>query len=108
MDEDEYIKSNLRLWNEWTSIHEKSEHYDLEGFKAGKSSLNSLEVEELGDVSGKSLLHLQCHFGKDTLSWASELATLGATVTGADFSGRAIALAQSLSRELNVPTTFVC
>lgn len=100
----EYTKSNLHLWNEWTSIHEKSEHYDLEGFKAGQSSLNALEMEELGDVSGKSLLHLQCHFGKDTLSWAR----LGATVTGADFSDRAIALAQSLSRELNIPATFVC
>lgn len=100
---DEYTKSNLQLWNEWTSIHEKSEYYDLEGFKAGKSSLRPLEIGELGDVAGKSLLHLQCHFGKDTLSWAR----LGAHVTGADFSDRAIALAQSLSRELGIPASFV-
>ena len=101
---DEYTKSNLLLWNEWTSIHEKSEYYNVEGFKAGKSSLHPLEVEEMGDVAGKSLLHLQCHFGKDTLSWAR----LGASVTGADFSDRAIALARSLSAELGIPATFVC
>src|SRR5438874_1743175 len=100
---DEYRKSNLQLWNEWTSIHEKSEFYHLEAFKAGKSSLSDLEIKELGDVAGKSLLHLQCHFGKDTLSWAR----LGANVTGADFSDRAIALARSLSSELNISATFV-
>src|SRR6476469_1180702 len=101
---DEYTKSNLQLWNEWASIHVKSDHYGLEAFKAGKSSVRPLEIEELGDVSGKSLLHLQCHFGKDTLSWAR----LGANATGADFSDRAIALAQSLSRELNILANFVC
>ena len=64
---DEFIKANLGLWNEWTEVHEKSEFYDVEGFKAGKLSLRPLEVAELGDVSGRSLLHLQCHFGLDTL-----------------------------------------
>src|SRR5215212_1802878 len=101
---DEYIASNRRLWNDWTSIHEQSAHYDLSGFKAGKSSLTSVDVAEVGPVVGKSLLHLQCHFGKDTLSWAR----LGAVVTGADFSDRAVALARSLSAELAIPATFVC
>ena len=99
-----HVQANRDLWNEWTPIHEKSTFYDLAGFKAGKSSLRSLELEEVGDVAGKSLLHLQCHFGKDSLSWAR----LGARVTGVDFSERAIALARSLSRELGIEADFVC
>jgi SAM-dependent methyltransferase len=95
---------NLARWNELAGIHARSEFYDLEGFKAGKSSLRSIEVEELGDVAGKSLLHLQCHFGIDTLSWVRR----GARVTGVDFSEEAIALARSLSRELGLDARFVC
>jgi SAM-dependent methyltransferase len=75
----------------------------VEGFKAGTSSLRALEVEELGDVAGKSLLHLQCHFGLDTLSWARR----GATVTGADFSDHAIAAAGALAKEVNLTARFV-
>ena len=100
---DEFVKANLGLWNEWTEIHETSEFYDLEGFRAGRSSLHSIERDELGEVAGKRLLHLQCHFGLDTLSWAR----LGATATGVDFSERAIALARSLSAELALPAMFV-
>ena len=67
---DEYLKNNQDLWDEITPIHARSEFYDLEGFKAGKSTLVCpIEIEEMGDVSGKSLLHLQCHFGMDTLFW---------------------------------------
>lgn len=77
---------------------------DLPGFKAGKSSLRPTCRAELTDVAGRSLLHLQCHFGLDTLSWARK----GAIVTGVDFSDRSIALAQSLSSELGIPATFVC
>ncbi|MGB8656941.1 MAG: class I SAM-dependent methyltransferase [Candidatus Zixiibacteriota bacterium] len=101
---DKYLKTNLDLWNEWTPIHEKSEFYDVEGFKAGRCTLHSTELKELGDVSGKSLLHLQCHFGMDTMSWAR----LGAKVTGVDFSDRAIALAKSLSQELSIEANFIC
>lgn len=99
----EYIKSNEDLWNHWTELHEKSEFYDVAGFKAGKLTLGDTEKEELGDVAGKSLLHLQCHFGLDTLSWAR----LGASVTGVDFSEKAIALANSLSLQTGTPATFV-
>lgn len=99
----DYRQTNLQLWNNWTTLHEKSEFYDVEGFKAGKIRLRSIEREELGDVSGKSLLHLQCHFGLDTMSWAR----LGAHVTGVDFSDRSIALARSLSEELGIPARFV-
>ncbi|MGI8586436.1 MAG: class I SAM-dependent methyltransferase [Chloroflexia bacterium] len=100
---DEYIASNKQLWDHWTRLHEKSEFYDLPGFKAGRDSLNPTEVAEVGDVAGKSLLHLQCHFGMDTLSWARR----GAKVTGADLSTVAIQLARSLSAELGIEASFV-
>lgn len=100
---DEILKANQQLWNEWTAEHEKSAFYDVEGFKAGKERLKIIELEEVGDVRGKSMLHLQCHFGLDTLAWARH----GAIVTGVDLSTDSIALAQSLSRELNIPATFV-
>jgi SAM-dependent methyltransferase len=101
---DNYSNFNRELWNEITPIHAKSEFYDVDGFKNGKSSmLYSIELEEMGDVTGKSLLHLQCHFGMDTLSWARR----GAKVTGVDFSDRAIDLARSLSKELNIEAEFV-
>jgi SAM-dependent methyltransferase len=103
MGMDDYLAANRALWDEWTAIHQTSSFYDLEGFKRGGSRLRDYEVEEVGDVAGKSLLHLQCHFGIDTLSWAR----LGARVTGADFSDRAIELARSLAAELGVDATFV-
>jgi len=101
---DDYTRTNLDHWNELVSLHAQSKFYDLQSFKAGNSTLKPIEVEELGDVAGKSLLHLQCHFGLDTLSWARR----GAQVTGADFSDQAIALAQSLSQELEIKANFVC
>ncbi|HEV2762527.1 MAG TPA: class I SAM-dependent methyltransferase, partial [Pyrinomonadaceae bacterium] len=102
MNED-YFKANRTLWDASTAIHERSAFYDVPGFKAGKSSLKPVELEEVGDVRGKSLLHLQCHFGLDTLSWAR----LGARVTGVDFSPEAVRLARSLAAELNLEARFV-
>ncbi len=78
---DKYIKTNRDHWNELAPINAKSDFYDIESFKKGKLSLLPIEEEELGNTAGKSLLHLQCHFGLDTLSWAR----LGAAVTGVDF-----------------------
>lgn len=101
---DSHLSTNRAHWNERVPLHRDSAFYDLASFKAGRSSLKSIEREELGAVADKSLLHLQCHFGLDTLSWAR----LGADVTGADFSDEAIALAQSLSAELAIPARFVC
>jgi SAM-dependent methyltransferase len=101
---DPYLQANRELWDEITPIHEQSELYDVPGFKAGKNTLRSTELEEVGDVSGKSLLHLQCHFGMDTLSWAR----LGARATGVDFSQKAIDLARSLSRETGLQADFIC
>lgn len=98
------FEANKDGWNKRTTIHKTSDFYDVPTFLSGKSSLNKLELEEMGDVTGKSLLHLQCHFGLDTLSWARE----GAEVTGVDFSETAIDYARELSVESNIPANFVC
>jgi SAM-dependent methyltransferase len=96
-------EANRNLWNVWTPIHQRSRLYGLDRFRAGESSLQPAEVELLGDVSGKSLLHLQCHFGMDTLSWAR----LGARVTGVDISDEAIELARRLAAEQALPARFI-
>lgn len=101
---DKYTRQNLKLWNAATPIHIKSDFYNVAGFKAGQNRLKSIEMEEVGDVRGKSLLHLQCHFGLDTLSWAR----LGAKVTGADFSEKAIEYAKKLAEETGIEADFVC
>lgn len=85
-------------------MHVETAFYDVESFKQGRNSLRPLEREELGDVTGRSLLHLQCHFGQDTLSWAR----LGARVTGADFSEEAITVARSLAAEVGLEARFIC
>ncbi len=100
----DYIDTNRALWDRWTKLHAASAFYDVDGFKEGQSTLMPVEREELGEVAGKTLLHLQCHFGLDTLSWARE----GARVTGVDFSPGAIDMARSLSEELDIPATFLC
>src|SRR2546421_13022633 len=88
-NDSERMSQNRRGWAFRTEVHLKSDFYDLASFRKGGIALRPLEQEELGDVRGRSLLHLQCHFGMDTLSWAR----LGAHVTGADFSEEAIAAA---------------
>jgi SAM-dependent methyltransferase len=100
---DKYCKQNRSRWNELTPVHEKSPGYDVAGFKAGRNTIMDLELKEVGDVEGKSLLHLQCHFGLDTLSWAR----LGAKATGVDFSGEAIKLARKLSKETGIKADFI-
>src|SRR6266566_741990 len=92
-----------RHWDEVVAIHARSAFYDLDGFKRGACALSDIELSEIGDVAGRTLLHLQCHFGMGSLSWAR----LGAQVTGVDFSEQAIALARSLSEELDISAEFV-
>jgi 2-polyprenyl-3-methyl-5-hydroxy-6-metoxy-1,4-benzoquinol methylase len=99
-----YFEENKQSWNKRTIVHKDSAFYDLASFKKGKSSLNKIELEELGDVSGKSLLHLQCHFGMDTMSWAR----LGANCVGVDISDEAINLAIEINAELKLDAEFVC
>jgi len=103
----EYFSVNQKTWDEWARYHVGSRFYDLEGFKAGqrtgRAGLDALETALVGDVAGKSLLHLQCHFGLDTLAWARR----GARATGVDFSEEAIRAARALAGELGLPATFV-
>lgn len=101
---DNYIAINRASWNEKVDPHVQSEFYDLDGFIKGNSSLNSIELELLGDVKGKSILHLQCHFGQDSLS----LARMGAKVTGVDLSDKAITKANELAEQLKLDATFIC
>ena len=89
---DKYLMSNRALWDEWTGINYRSVFYRVADFKAGLNKLRPYEMAEIGPVDGKQLLHLQCHFGLDTLCWAR----LGARVTGIDFSDAAISQARAL------------
>jgi SAM-dependent methyltransferase len=102
---DDVLRSNRELWDAWTTIHLDSAFYDVASFRTGERAirLSDYERAEVGPVEGRSLLHLQCHFGLDTLSWAR----LGANVTGADFSQNAIDAARALAAELALPATFV-
>ena len=100
---DQRLEVNRRNWNERTPIHAASAFYDVEAFKQGTNALNDIERREVGEVAGKSLLHLQCHFGLDTMSWAR----LGAVATGLDFSDEAVALARKLNAELGLGARFV-
>ena len=102
--EKNYIEINRESWNNRTDAHLESEFYDLEGFKNGNTSLNDIELDLLGDIKGKSILHLQCHFGQDSIS----LSRLGAEVTGVDLSDKAIQSAKKLAKETNTDTTFIC
>lgn len=99
----EYLDINRKSWNERVDTHLSSEFYDMPGFLAGKNSLNEIELELLGDVSGKSILHLQCHFGQDTLS----LARMGAKATGVDLSDKAIEAAKKINQEMNLDAEFI-
>lgn len=100
----DYIQINRQSWNNRVDAHLKSKFYDLDGFLKGKSSLNKIELDLLGDVRGKSILHLQCHFGQDTIS----LSRMGAEVTGIDLSDKAIESAKKIAKETNTNAEFIC
>lgn len=99
-----YFEENKALWNKRTAVHKDSAFYDLPSFLNGRSSLQPIELEALGDVRGKKILHLQCHFGMDSLS----LARMGATVTGVDLSDSSIAEARRLNEQLELNAQFIC
>jgi SAM-dependent methyltransferase len=103
-NEEDYLAINRKAWNARTTVHVSSEFYDTDGFLRGASSLNSIELDLLGDVKGKRILHLQCHFGQDTIS----LHRLGAQVTGIDLSDTSIAEAHKLATKAGANATFIC
>jgi SAM-dependent methyltransferase len=96
-------EANRRHWDAVTPAHVRSKLYDVEGFLAGRNTVPGFMLEEIGDVRGRSLLHLQCHFGMDTLSFAR----LGADVTGADFSGAAVREARRLAKKTGLTARFI-
>ncbi len=102
MSED-WLELNRAMWDERVPIHVAGKFYDVEGFLAGRSSLRPFEPDELGDVNGCTLVHPQCHFGLDTLSWARH----GARVTGIDFSGPAVEAASAIARRAGIEAEFV-
>ncbi|TDD77785.1 class I SAM-dependent methyltransferase [Actinomadura darangshiensis] len=103
MADADYLRVNQALWDERVPIHLASDFYDLAGFKAGGQTLRPFELDEVGDVTGRELVHLQCHFGLDTLSWARR----GAHVTGLDFSEKAIGAARAVAEETSLQARFV-
>ena len=102
----EYREKNKIHWDIAADVHMQAPKgiYDIEGFKQGKSSLDKITLEELGDVKGKKILHLLCHIGLDTLS----LARMGADVVGVDISSKAIGHARDLAKEIGVDARFIC
>ena len=100
---DDYLETNAAHWDTMVDVHWESPFYDVPGWLAGRDTLPALDVQWLPALDGKRLLHLQCHFGQDTLS----LARRGAKVTGADISARAIERAHELAGLANLEATFV-
>lgn len=98
-----YLDINRKHWDARVSSHVASEFYDVEAFKLGADSLSAIELAGLPDVEGRRLLHLQCHFGQDTLNWARR----GAVVTGIDLSGAAIEAAKRLRDQMGLEAVFV-
>lgn len=99
-----FLEINKNSWNAKVDPHLKSDFYFVDEFLNGRSSLNSIELELLGDIQGKSILHLQCHFGQDSIS----LSRMGAKVTGIDLSDKAIEAAINLAQQCETDTEFIC
>lgn len=99
----EHMRSNQRGWNLRVAAHANSTYYNLDEFRAGRSSLRRLELESVGDVAGKKFLHLQCHVGLNAISWAK----LGAQVTAVDFAEEALALGRGLAADVGADVRFV-
>ncbi|MET7989077.1 class I SAM-dependent methyltransferase [Streptomyces sp. NPDC005281] len=100
------LVANRALWDDLAEFHgtdPDDRSYDVESFLAGGQTLRGIERKLAGDVAGRDVLHLQCHFGMDTLNWAR----LGARVTGVDFSPKAIARARELARRTGLAAEFV-
>ena len=99
-----YLEINKKSWNAKVEPHLKSDFYFVDEFLKGRTSLNSIELALLGDVKGKRILHLQCHFGQDSIS----LSRMGAKVTGIDLSDKAIETGKDLAKQCNTDTEFIC
>jgi len=103
MNDQARLEDNRLRWDDAVPHHVRSAFYDMRGFLEGACTLRPFELEELGEVEGLRLLHLMCHMGQDTLSWARR----GARVTGLDFSGEALRVARMLAERLEIDARFV-
>lgn len=103
LDSKDYLKHNKALWDKWTEGHVESDFYDVPSFLEGRNSLTSIETDLLGDINGQTVLHLQCHFGQDTIS----MSRMGAKATGLDLSSNAIRAAKKLAQDAGTDTHFV-
>lgn len=104
MKEENYVEINKKAWNNQVPIHLASEFYNQKEFLKGKNSLPEIDRQLLGDIRGKTILHLQCHFGQDSLS----MARMGAKVTGIDLSDKAIEEAEKINASLQLNANFIC
>jgi SAM-dependent methyltransferase len=102
--QDNYIDLNRQTWNDKVDVHIASEFYENENFLKGKSTLKDIELELLGDIQDKKILHLQCHFGQDTISFVR----LGAKAIGVDLSDKAIERAKEFNTQLALDAIFIC
>ncbi|QHC26295.1 class I SAM-dependent methyltransferase [Streptomyces sp. GS7] len=93
---DDWREVNRARWDERVPLHIASDFYDQDAFRRTRDVIRDFEAAEVGDVTGRSLLHLQCHFGQDTLSWAHRGA---GRVVGLDFSAPAVEAARELAAE---------
>ncbi|QQV03673.1 MULTISPECIES: class I SAM-dependent methyltransferase [Chryseobacterium] len=99
-----YLEINKNSWNAKVETHLQSDFYFVDEFIKGRTSLNSIELELLDDLAGKSVLHLQCHFGQDSIS----LSRMGAKVTAVDLSDKAIEAGISLVEKCHEKVEFIC
>jgi len=97
------MRENRRQWELWTPVKAASPMYALDDFRTGGLRLREQERAEVGEVAGRTLLHLQCNIGLPTLSWGR----LGAQVTGVDFAAEAIAIARDLATDVAPSARFV-
>ena len=104
MDNQAHFDANKTLWDARTIAHLKSDFYDNDSFLKGRNTLNEAELLALGDISGKDVIHLQCHFGQDTLS----MARMGAKTVGVDISEEAIQVARRMNDQLDLKSSFIC
>ena len=100
---EDWLALNRANWDERVPVHLASREYDLVALRAGRRRLDVLTEAMLPPLAGLRVLHLQCHFGRDTLVLAGRWADM----TGVDFSPPAIAAAQALAAEVGLAARFV-
>ncbi len=102
--EGQHDEANIEFWDELAEIHTGESDYQLNTYSPTEYELKDLDIELLGNINGKRVLHLQCHIGLDSMA----LEKLGADVTAVDYSKRAIDTANELKSRFDMKTRFHC